>query len=214
MLILHEALDLGHASPAGVDAVVALANARLVALCEEHRASLIGAFTCDADRYGQIQHLHRFDDLAGFAAFRERAQRDAAWVDCQAELDVLAPRRHSTLLEPLGAIAPEKLDAAIDRSRERPAQVYSLASLEVMPGRMDDFAKLLAASADALPIAACLRPVFGNRQVIWDLWTIALARDPYAPATDAMRPFFDQLRAVAPDERLVNWTALPYSKLL
>jgi hypothetical protein len=214
MLILHEALDLEPASPAAVDAVVALASDRLIPLCEEHEASLIGAFTCDADRYAQVQHLHRFENLEGFAAFRERAQRDAAWVDCQAELDALAPRRFSTLLEPLGPIAPEKLDAAIDRSQQRPAQVYSLASLEVVPGRMDDFAKLLAASADALPIAACLQPVFGNRQVIWDLWTTALARDPYAPATDAMRPFFDQLRAVAPDERLVNWTALPYSQLL
>ena len=214
MYILHEALDLEHATPAGVDAVVDLTNSRLVPLCEEHGASLIGAFTCDADRYGQIQHLHRFDDLASFAAFREQSQRDAAWVDSQAELDALAPRRQTTLLEPLGPIAPEKLDEAIDRSQQQHAQVYSLASLEVLPGRMDDFAKLLAASGDALPIAACLRPVFGNRQVIWDLWTIALGRAPYAPAADGMRAFFDQLRAVAPDERLVNWTALPYSKLL
>jgi hypothetical protein len=213
MIILHESLNLDPASPASVDGLCALAQEELAPAAERLGARLIGAFTCDADWFAQAQHLFEFDDLAAYDSFRARAAADEQWQRCSAMLEDLAPQQASQLLEPLGAIPVESLHAAIKASETKPVEIYSMATLEVLPRAMPSFIKLLSGGAGALPIAASWRPVVGNRLMVMDLWTTALGRDPYRPAQDGMRTFFNSLRDVAPKERLVNWAALPYSPL-
>ena len=213
MIILHEALNLDPASPASVDGLCALAEEELAPAVARLGGRLVGAFTCDADWFAQAQHLLEFDDLTAYDAFRSKAATDEQWQRCRAMLEDLAPHQASQLLEPLGPIPVESLHAAIAASEKEPVEIYSMATLEVLPRAMPEFTKLLGAGAGALPIAACWTPVVGNRLQVMDLWTTALGRDPYSPARDSMRGFFNSLREVAPKERLVNWTALPYSPL-
>jgi hypothetical protein len=213
MIILHESLNLDPASPASVDGLCALAEQELAPAAARLGARLVGAFTCDADWYAQVQHLFEFDDLAAYDGFRSKAAGDEQWQRCIAMLEDLAPQQASQLLEPLGPIPVESLHEAIAASEQKPVQIYSMATLEVLPRAMPEFTKLIGEAAGALPIAGCWTPVVGNRLQVMDLWTTALGRDPYRPAQDGMRSFFNALREVAPKERLVNWTALPYSPL-
>lgn len=213
MIILHESLNLEPASPASVDGLCALAREELIPAAERLGARLVGAFTCDADWFAQAQHLWEFDDLSGYEAFRAKAATDEQWQRCIAMLEDLAPQQHSQLLEPLGPITDETLHKAIAASETKPVEIYSMATLEVLPRAMPEFTKLLAGGVGAMPIIASWRPVVGNRLQVMDLWSMALGRDPYQPARDEMRSFFNMLREVAPTERLVNWAALPHSPL-
>jgi len=213
MIILHESYDLDPASPEQVDAFIALAEKTLVPAAARLGARLIGAFRCDADWFAQLQQLFEFDDLAAYDAFRKRAGDDAEWQAFRSEAEKLAPAMRSQLLEPLGPVPAEKIHQAIAASEAKPVKIYSLAVLEVKPGRMDEFIALLGAGAAALPIAAAWRPVAGNPNQVIDLWADTLGHRPYSPALESMKAFFRPLREVAPKERLVSWAALPYSPL-
>jgi len=213
MIILHESLDLDPASPETLDGFVELSRKERVPLAAELGGRLVGAFSCNADWFSQVQELFAFDDIASFGAFRERSQGAVAWQTCEQQVSQMAPRRRSQLLESLGPVPPETLDAAIEASASKPVGVYSLADLEVRPGRMDDFVALLSPNAAQLPIVACLRPVVGNPLRVLDLWSRAMGSEPYQPAEPSMKSFFGPLREVAPTERITNWSALPHSPL-
>jgi hypothetical protein len=213
MIILHESMDLDPASPETIDAYVELSRKERVSLAGELGGRLVGAFSCNADWFAQVQELWAFEDLATFGAFHERAKNDVTWQACEQQVAQLAPRRRSQLLEPLGPVPVGVLDEAIEASVASPVGVYSLADLEVRPGRMDDFVGLLEAGAASLPIIACLRPVTGNPLRVLDLWTRAMGSEPYQPAAEPMKGFFRALRDVAPTERLTNWSSLPHSPL-
>lgn len=213
MIVLHESYDLDPASPEGVDAYVALSEKERGPLRAELGGRLIGAFTCNADWFAQVQELVAFDDLAALGAYRDKAAASSDWQDSERALDQLAPQRRSQLLEPLGPIPVDTLEAAIERSADKPVGVYSMADLCVRPGRMSDFKDLLTPAAPTLPIIACLTPVAGNPLRVLDLWSTQMGSEPYEPAKDAMRGFFTALRDVAPTERLTNWSALPHSPL-
>ena len=98
-------------------------------------------------------------------------------------------------------------------SADAPAGEYCFAILEVAPGRMDDFKKLLAMGAANLPILASWRDVAGNPARVVDLWRGNPGQKPYEPNTPAMDAFFGPLREVAPTERMMRLFPMPYSPL-
>ena len=91
--------------------------------------------------------------------------------------------------------------------------MYSLAVLEVAPGKLAEFVAMLDAVKQMLPIVASWRAVAGNPNEVFDLWKGALGQDPYSPADERSKAFFRPLREMAPRERLVNLYSLPYSRL-
>jgi hypothetical protein len=70
---------------------------------------------------------------------RRRARDDEAWRAGSGRDRQLAPRGNDALLEPLGPIAPDALDAAIEAARREPVGVYTFAILEVAAGAMEQF---------------------------------------------------------------------------
>jgi len=101
----------------------------------------------------------------------------------------------------------------IDAAQREPAGTHTFAILEVLPGAMERFTKMLAYAKDQLPIVASWRPVAGNPDLVIDLWTGDIGRDGYRPSDDRTNAFFGPLREIAPRERLVRLSPLPYSPL-
>lgn len=213
MIYFKETLNLEPASPETRDQLVAFANSDLLALYHRLGARLVAAWSSHSEWYGQVTHVLEFDDLRCFQDFRDAARDDAAWQASERRIDQLAPHRNSTLLEPLGPVPAETLAAAIRSSREQPIDAYSLAILDVAPGKMDAFVATLTAAKDMFPIVASWRAVAGNPNEVLDLWKGALGQESYRPADERMKAFFRPLREMAPRERLVNLYALPYSPL-
>ena len=213
MIYLQQDFDLHPASPATRDRFVALATNVLAPSWTHFGARLVAAWFHHEAWFSQITHIVEFPDLAAFDAMRSSAQGDASLRAASIEVERLAPKRHETLLEPLGPIAPTTLHAAIETSQREPAGAHTFAILEVAPGAMERFTNLLAFANDQLPIIAAWRPVAGDPNLVIDLWKGDIGRDAYQPTNDRLNAFFEPLREVAPRERLVRLLPLPYSPL-
>jgi hypothetical protein len=213
MIYLKETFDLAPASPETRDAFISFAQADLLQAYTRLGARLIGAWFSHSEWYGQVTQILEFESLAGFEASRSAAATDPAWRECERRLEEFAPRRLGQLLEPLGPIPPATLADAIRASAQEPLTVYTLALLEVAPGKMADFVATLDAVKQMFPIVASWRAVAGNANEVLDLWKGALGQEPYSPADERSKAFFRPLREMAPRERLVHLYSLPYSPL-
>jgi len=212
MLYLQQDFDLEPASPRTRDAFVELARVSLVPAAERHGARLVAAFFSNAEWFFRVSQFLELPDLAAYDDWRRAHGADAGAVEAGERVAALAPVRRERLLEPLGAIPVETLHDAIEASAAEPSEVFSAALLEVAPGRLPEFTKLLAAAGPHLPIVASWRPIAGDPALVIDLWKGDVERG-YAPADDRTNAFFDPLRTVAPRERVMRYWPLPYSPL-
>jgi len=214
MIHLKQTFNLEPASPATRDAFVEHANARLLPAWSSVGGRLTGAFCSTEDWFFQVTHLVGFEDLAAFDRGRRAIEEGAEFSDLRAGDEALAPVRGTSLLEDLGPVAGEALEAGIAKAAETPAGEYTFAILEVATGRMEDFKKMLGMAAPQLPILASWRDVVGNPSQVIDLWRGGVGQEPYAPNDPRSEAFFGPLRQVAPRERIVRLFPMPYSPLL
>jgi len=213
VIYLQQTFDLAPASPATRDRFVEHAVGTLVPAWAELGGRLKGAFFSTEEWFYQVAHVLAFDDLAAFDRARVRIERDPAFAAVREVNEALAPVRGDRLLEALGPVAEAKLDEGIARAAEEPAGEYSFAILEVAPGRMEDFKKLLSMGAPNLPILASWREVAGQPARVVDLWRGNPAQAAYAPNAPGLEAFFGPLREVAPRERIMRLFPMPYSPL-
>jgi hypothetical protein len=216
MIYLQQDYDLNPASPRTRDAFVALAEKSLVPAAERHGARLVAAFFGNQDWFFRVAHFLELPSLAAFETWRADMRGDAGACGAVREAEALAPSRHETLLESVGAIPPEALDDGIEAAKEKPQGIYTAAHLKVASGRMEDFEKSLAASGASLPIVGSWRPVAGDPDLVIDLWKGDVEQNmtPYRPSNDQTNAFMDPLRELAPNERVVRYFPLPYSPLI
>lgn len=213
MIYLQQTFDLHPASPATRDAFVDHAESALVPAWNELGGQLKGAFFSTEEWFYQVHHVLSFEDLAAFDRARHAIENDSAFAKLRESDEALAPVRGSGLFESIGVVGEEKLDEAIARAADKPAGEYTYAILEVSPGRMEDFKKLLSMGAANLPIIASWRDVVGNPARIVDLWRGNPGQAPYAPNSPGLDAFFTPLREVAPRERMMRLFPMPYSPL-
>lgn len=214
MIYLEETFNIIPASPEGLDIFIEFIQEKLIPICEQLGLRLIAAWSCNIDRFSQVTHILEFDDLEALKAFRNKSSQNRKWGEYTAKLEELAPERHSRLLEPLESVPSKILHKTITKSQKKPSGAYSLAVLEVAPGKMQDFITTLKDAAKGFPIIASWRPIAGSPNEVIDLWKGALMQQNYKPVDDFMRQFFRQVRELAPKERLRTVYTLPYSQLL
>jgi hypothetical protein len=214
MIYLEETFNLAPASPETLDRFIEFAQEDLLPAYQRLEARLVAAWYSDSERLCQVMQVLEFDNLGALGAFRAKAARDGSWTGCEARLEELAPERRSRLLELLGPVPAEALHEAAAESRNSSIGAYSLALLEVAPGKMSQFTAALEGAARSLPIGASWRTVVGKANEVTDVWKGALRQSGYQPADEGSRQFFRLLRELAPQERLVHVYPLPYSPLL
>lgn len=213
MIYLEQHFNVEPASPAGLDRFVELAEKALVPGWSRVGGRLVGAWFGTQEWFNQVTQVVAFPDLAAFEGARQAGATDPELVEARAEAFSLAPIQREALREPLGPVAPEKLEDAIAAAEHEPAGVHSLAILEVAPGKMEAFSNALAVAAPNLPIIASWRDVAGHPKRVIDLWTGDVGARPYHPSTPQADAFFGPLRELAPTERTVRLFPLPYSPL-
>ncbi|MHA1913833.1 MAG: hypothetical protein ACW986_06340 [Promethearchaeota archaeon] len=216
MIYLEETLNITPASPDVRDEYIKVAQELLVPACKRHGARLVAAWTGNYEWVMQTTQIFEFDDIEALKKFRINASQDKEWGDYTAQLEVFAPERRTRLLEPTGAVPPEVLHNAIEESQKNPLKAYSMAILNVIPGKMTEFLDGVAMGHKLVPIIACLRPIAGNPNEVIDLWKgdvlFSVEAMAYRPFTKDQQWVRD-LRTRASKERIVALYTLPYSPL-
>lgn len=214
MIYLEETFNIVLASPEGLDVFIEFVKESLIPICQRLELPLIAAWYSNVELFSQVTHILEFDDMEALKRFRIKTSQDFAWAEYLARLEELAPERRSRLLEPLESVPSEILHKAIIKSQKKPLGIYSLATLEVAPGKMSEFINALKDAAKAFPIIASWRPIAGSPNEVIDVWKGALLQSGYKPTDDFFKQFFRQVRKLAPKERLKTVFTLPYSQLL
>ncbi|MHA2181232.1 MAG: hypothetical protein ACXAAH_07395 [Promethearchaeota archaeon] len=216
MIYLEQTLNITPASPDVRDEYIKIAQDLLVPTCNDLGARLIAAWNAYYEWAFQIIQIFEFDDMEALKNFRIKTSQDKRWGEYMAQLEIFAPERRTRLLEPTGAVPPEILHKAIEDSQQNPLKAYSMAILNVNPGRMSNLLEGIALGHKVIPIIACLRPIAGNPNEVIDLWkgdilwkTENMAYSPFTPASQWVR----DLRDNAIKERIVGVYTLPYSPL-
>jgi hypothetical protein len=216
MIYLEQTLNITPASPDIRDDYIRLAQKLLIPACERLGARLVCAWNGNYEWVMQTIQIFEFDDIQALKKFRINASQDKEWGEYVAELEVFTPERRSRLLEPIGAVPPEVLHEAIKESQKSPLKAYSMAILEVNPGKMPEMIAGVAAGHKVMPIIASWRPIAGSPNEVIDLWkgdilfsTEAMAYHPFTKEQQWVR----DLRENAPKERIVPLYPLPYSPL-
>ncbi len=216
MIYLEQTLNITPASPDIRDSYIKIAQELLVPACKRLGARLVAAWNGNYEWVMQTTQIFEFDDIEALKNFRINASQDREWGEYTAQLEVFAPERRTRLLEPIGAVPPEVLHEAIEESQKSPLKVYSMAILEVNPGKMSDFIAGVSAGYKVVPIIASWRPIAGSPNQVIDLWKGDVL---FSAEAMAYRPFSNdqqwvrQLRENAPKERIVPLYTLPYSPL-
>jgi hypothetical protein len=216
MIYLEETLNITPASPDVRDEYIKVAQEILVPACERLGARLVAAWNGNYEWVMQTTQIFEFDDIEALKSFRRKASQDKEWGEYQAKLEDFAPERRTRLLEPTGAVPPEVLHKTIEESQKNPLKAYSMAILNVIPGKMKEFLDGVAMGYKVVPIIACLRPIAGNPNEVIDLWKGDVL---FSKEAMSYRPFSqDQqwvrdLRTRATKERIVAVYTLPYSPL-
>ncbi|GAG77986.1 unnamed protein product, partial [marine sediment metagenome] len=199
------------------DDFIKIAQDILVPACKRLGARLVSAWYGNYEWVMQTTHMFEFDDIEALKSFRINSCQDKEWGEYLAELEVFSPVRRSRLLEPIGALPPERLHKAIEESQKTPLKVYTLAVLEVNPDKMTDFIAMIKATPDTTPIIASWRPISGNANQVIDLWKGDIwwkaENMAYQPTTGDQQ-WVRLLRELAPKERILPIYSLPYSPLL
>ena len=216
MIYLEQTLNITPASPDIRDEYIKIAEELLVPASKRLGARLIAAWNGNYEWVMQTTQIFEFDDIEALKKFRINASQDKAWGEYMAQLEVYSPERRTRLLEPIGAVPPEILHNAIEESQKTPLKAYSIAILEVNPGRMSEFIKGVETGYKFFPIIASWRPIAGSPNEVIDLWkgdvlfsVDRMAYKPYTPDQAWAR----ELRVNASKERIVPLYTLPYSPL-
>ena len=122
------------------------------------------------------------------------------------------------MLEPLSPLFSDKLHEAIGECEKAEIKDFTLAELIIAPGHMDEFINQLEEGASiGIPMVTSLRPIIGNRNMVIDLWKINL-QVGYQPQEffyeiGYKEEWWNNLRKMAPQERMMTIYPLPYSPL-
>jgi len=213
MIYLEETFNLKHASLEALDTFIEFSQKNSVPVFPKVGARLVIAWSSSEEWFNQVKQVLEFDNMEALKDFRIKSSQDKAYGEYLAGLEELAPVRRSRLLEPLGDVPTEVLHQTITESQETPNHIYLLAILEVGTDKMSQFKEGLAEGYKNLPIIASWRPIGGSPNEVIDIWKSIPPETAYQPADEFSREFFKQVREVAPKERVIRVTALPYSPL-
>ena len=213
MIYLKQSFNLEPAAPSTRDQFIEAMNEHVLPANGRLGARLVAAWFAHEEWFTQVIHVTEFDDLAALGVYRDAAAEDTKASEGVAMLAGLAPGQHLQIIEPLGPVPVETLHTAIKDSADNPAGTYQFAILEVAPGRMADFKKLLGGAAAQLPIIAAWNDVTGNPNRVIDLWKSDTGRHGYAPNDPGQEAFFGPLRQIAPREKMMRLHVMPYSPL-
>lgn len=220
MIYLEETLNLHPATPDTLDKFVAFAQQELIPSYNDLSTRLVAAWYSNIERWGQVTQILEFDDLNTFGNYRSKMSADSQYQALAAKVESFAPVRRHRLLEPLVPDFSAILHKAISDSQEVPLGSYNLAILNVAATQMTAMVAGLSAVAQegTLPIIMSWRPVAGNPNEIIDVWKGSLQQSGYQSkawfnANGLTEEWWQGLRIVAPDERVVSVYTLPHSPL-
>lgn len=220
MIYLIESLKLKTATPRQLETWIALAKDQMIPLYQEYGARLMAAWICNADTMFQVTQVFEFDRPESYWNLNSSPMESKDGLRLEAELDSVTPERTRQLFETPGAAFSKSFHDAIAESQHNESfQKYSVAILEVVHDQMPELLKRNEeAIAIGMPLVTTLKSVTGRQNQVVNIWKGDFNAPGYQPpeyfdAIGFTEEWWNWVRSVAPQERLLTVSMLPYAPL-
>ena len=220
MIYLFETLKLKTATPRQLETWIALAKEQIVPLYQQHGARLMAAWICSADTLFQVTQVVELEQPESFWKLPRSPIESKEGKILESELDSVAPERTKQLFETPGSAFSESFHTAVRESQDSELkQKYSVAILGVVHDQMNGlFKRNEEALAIGMPLVTTLKSMTGRQNQVVNIWKGDFNEPGYQPpeffdSIGFVEDWWNWIRSVAPEERLLTVSMLPYSPL-
>ena len=220
MIYLLETLKLKTATPRQLETWIMLAKEQMIPLYHEHGAHLMAAWFCNADTLFQVTQVVEFEIPETYWKFSRSPVESKQGEIFESELNSVAPVRTRQLFETPGSAFSKSFHDAIGECQASESiQKYSVAILEVVHDQMPGlFKRNQDALAAGMPLVTTMKSVTGRQNQVINIWKgdfnePGYQTPEYYDGIGFTEDWWNWVRAVAPQERLLTVSMLPYSPL-
>ena len=217
MFYLIEKQHLKVASAKNLDRFVE--SNQMVSVYEACDAKLMASWICNAETLMQITNVFELASLESAIKIYNAFDIDSPFKEEVQLSNTLISERFWQLFRSCGEKFTEAFHGAIQASQLSPLNSYTIATLHMRQNKLHSLLPKQKAAIDiGMPLIAFMKSVTGRHDQIIDIWkgdlqAAGYQTQEYYDSIGMTEDWWDWIRDVAPKEKMVRVSMLPYSPL-
>ena len=219
MFYLIEKLNLQIATAKNLDRFIGIESKQILSVYEQCDAKLMASWICSAETLMQITNIFELKSFESALKIYNALNDAGPFQDAVQLSNSLISETNWQLYRSCGQKFSEAFHQAIQASQSTPLKTYTIATLELSRNKMPLFLPKQEAAIDiGMPLVAFMKSVTGRHDQIIDIWkgdlqAVGYQTQAYYERIGMSEAWWDWMRDVAPKEKMVKVSVLPYSPL-
>jgi hypothetical protein len=219
MFYLVEKLNLQVATPKNLDRFIEIESHQILPVYERCNAKLMASWICSAKTLMQITNAFELESLDSTLKIYDAINDNSSYEDVVQLSHSLISQTDWQLFRSCGQKFSEAFHQAIQASQSTPVRSYTVATLELNRNKMPLLLPKQEGAIDiGMPLIAFMKSVTGKHDQIIDIWkgdlqAAGYQTQAYYESIGMSEEWWDWIRDIAPKEKMVKVSVLPYSPL-
>lgn len=219
MHYLFEKLKLQVAKPKNLDKFIEIESHQILSIYEQCGAKLMASWVCSAETLMQITNVFELESLESIPKIHDAMNGNGSYKDVVQLSQSLISQTDWQLYRSCGQKFSDAFHKAIQASQSAPLQSYTVATLELNQNKMPLLVPKQEAAIDVgMPLIAFMKSVTGRHDQIVDIWkgdlqAAGYQSQAYYERIGMTEEWWNWIRDIAPKEKMVKVSVLPYSPL-
>jgi hypothetical protein len=219
MFYLVEKLTLQAATPKNLDEFVEFESNQMLPVFHKCDANLMASWICSAESLMQITNVFELKCVESTYKIDDAFNSDSSIEDIVQSSNNLISKTQWQLYRSAGSKFSDAFHQAIEVSQSDPSKFYTVATLQMSRNKMPLLLPKQEAAVDiGMPLIAFMRSVTGVHDEIVDIWkgdmqAAGYQTQAYYESIGMSEEWWDWIRDIAPQEKMVRVSVLPYSPL-
>ena len=219
MFYLIEKLALQVATPKNLDKFVEYASNKMPTAYNKCGADLMASWISSEESLMQITNVFELENVETTQKIHDFLYHDNSNEDIVRFHNNLISEKHWQLYRSVSPKFTEAFHQAIKASQSEPSKFYTVATLQMSQNKMPLLLPNQEAAVDmGMPLIAFMRSLTGKHDEIVDIWkgdlqAAGYQTQDYYESIGMSEEWWDWIRDVAPKEKMVKVSVLPYSPL-
>lgn len=219
MFYLIEKMTLQVATPKNLDKFVEFEPNQMLPVYSKCNANLMASWICSAESLMQITNVFELKGLESMNQIYDALNNDSSIEDIVRLSNNLVSETQWQLYQSAGSTFSAAFYQAIEVSQSDPQKVYTVATLQMNRNKMPLLLPKQEAAVDiGMPLIAFMKSVTGTQDEIVDIWkgdfqAAGYQTQAYYESMGMSEEWWDWIRDIAPKEKMVKVSVLPYSPL-
>ena len=219
MFYLIEKLNLQVATAKNLDRFIEIESSQILSVYEQCEAKLMASWICSAETLMQITNVFELKALEATSKIYNALNDDSSFQDIVQLSNSLISETNWQLYRSCGQKFSKAFHQAVQASQSAPLKSYTVATLNMSRNKMPLFLPKQETAIDiGVPLIAFMKSVTGRHDQIVDIWKgdiqeTGYQTQDYYESIGMTEEWWNWIRDIAPKEKMVKVSMLPYSPL-